>query len=420
VTLRYVAAASCLLVALFAWQGDSYVNYAEGVYLFSSGMVADGSVPYRDFIAAHPPLLFYSGAAILAVWDSLDAVRVVMALVGLGTGALVMVIVRRLTGSGWAGVLAGLLALVTPWTLHEHATLMPESFGAPLLLAAALLAARPRTAVAAGLLGAVAVGFKWPFLLPALLVGVAAPARVRYLGALAIGFAAGVLLSFALFGADRLYEQLVTAQQEIGWHSLRETGGLAVQAAWNLLPLAVPAAAGLLLRRRTEDPPLLATLLALTAGGVILIGTITKTGTYLNTVALVEPPLVVLAVAGTVWLLRSALPRRSVLLGAIAAALALGAAQVIAFVLRPTDPGIFVRPFSAPAHGWHGKAIVAQAKRETARCPAGVPYSGPPFLAFVSDRPMPGDEPDQFLLATAVGARAARAVAADMPRCPGG
>lgn len=412
-SLRYLAAASVLLVALFAWQGDSYVNYAEGVYLFSSRLAADGAVPYRDFIAAHPPLLFYSGAAILTVSDSLDAIRVVLALVGLGTGFLVMVAVRRLTGSAWAGVVAGLLALVTPWTLHEHATLMPETFGAPLLLGAALLASRPRTAVAGGLVAAVAVGYKWPHLLPALLIGVAAPAKLRYLAALAAGFVVGVGLSFALFGAARLYEQLVTAQQDIGWHSLRETGGLAVQAAWNLIPLAIPAAAGVLLRGRSKDPALVATLLALTAGTVILIATITKTGTYLNTVALAEPSLVVLGVAGTVW----AAHQRALLI-AIGAAVLLGTVQVAAFLIRPTDPGIFVRPFSAPAHGWHGKAIVAAARRDTARCPPGVPYSGPPFLAFVTGRPMPADEPDQFLLATPVGAEAAQAVAADMPRCP--
>jgi hypothetical protein len=399
------------------------VNYAEGVYLFSSRLIVDGHVPYRDFVAAHPPLLFYAGAAVLALSDTVDAIRVALSLVTLATGALVAVTVLRLTGSRAGGVAAGLVALLTPWSLHEHATLTPETFGAPLLLGAALLAARPRTAIPAGLVAAVAIGFKWPFILPGLLIVLAVRPRRRYLVGLLGGFAAGVLLAFALFGADRLYEQLVVAQQDVGWHSLRETGGLLAQAAWNLLPLLVPAAAGVALGRHARDAALWRTLLAVAAGSLVLVLTVTKTGTYLNTVALTEPPLVALGACGVVWLARLAPGRsRAVARVAVAAAALLGVAQVASFLAAPASarPGLFVRPSSAPAHGWPADAATLERSVRTARaCPPERPSSGQPFEAFAAHRRMPGDEPDQFLRAmTPVGAAAAREAAADRPPCP--
>jgi len=75
----YLVCAACLSALLFAWERGAYPNYAEGVYLFSARMILDGAVPYRDFIAAHPPLLFYAGTAVLDAWDSIDAIRVALA-----------------------------------------------------------------------------------------------------------------------------------------------------------------------------------------------------------------------------------------------------------------------------------------------------------------------------------------------------
>jgi hypothetical protein len=359
----------------------------------------------------------YSGAGLLAIWDAIEGVRVLLAGVCLATGATVLIAVRRLTGSAPAAVLAGWAALLSPWALHDHAMLMPETFGAPLVMAAALLAARERTAVAAGVVAGIAIGFKWPFILPGLLLVLVCPARRRFLAAFAGTFALGVALSFALFGGG-LYDQLVTAQQDVGWHNLREFGGLVAQAAWNLVPLVVLAALGVVLARESREPALVRTLAAVAVANLVLVLTVAKTGTYVNTIVLAEPPLVALGAAGIVWALR---PRRRVAALAVAgAACALAAVQVASFLAAPTDPGLFVRPFSDPAHGWEAdddavRLAVAQARR----CPPGVPYSGAPFYAFVAERPMPGDEPDQFLLEqTPVAAAAASKAAAEARRCP--
>jgi hypothetical protein len=209
----------------------------------------------------------------------------------------------------------------------------------------------------------------------------------------------------------------VTAQQDVGWHSLREFGGLAAQAAWNLAPLVVLAALGVAFALDARDPALVRTLVAVAVANLILVLTIAKTGTYVNTIVLAEPPLIALGAAGIVWALR---PRRTVALAVAGAACALAAVQVGSFVASPTDPGLYVRPFSDPAHGWEADdAAVQRTVAEARSCPPGVPYSGAPFYAFLAERPMPGDEPDQFLLAqTPVAAAAARKAAADTPTCP--
>lgn len=417
----FVAAAVVVLAALFIWQRGSYVDYAEGVYLSSARLTLHGAVPYRDFVAAHPPLLFYTGAGLLAIWDSLDGVRVLLSLVTMATGGLVAVAVMRLTGSGTAAAIAGVLAIVAPWSLHEHATLMPETFAAPLLMASALLASRRSTAPVAGLIAAVAVGFKWPYLLAGLALALTAAAPRRYLAFLLAGFATGVLASFALFGAGDLYRQLVVAQEQLGWHTVRYDAGLAAQATWNLAPLLILAAFGVRFAARSRDPALLRSIVALALATIVLVATIAKTGTYLNTIVPVEPPLVALATAGTVWLFGSPRARGSRRRArmVVCAAWILSATQVISFVARPTHPGLFVRPLSAPAHAWIGKAQVAASVRQARACPPGAAYSGAPFVAFVARRRLPANEPDQFLMTTPAGARAAAAAARDSIRCPG-
>jgi hypothetical protein len=404
-----------LLALLFLWERGNYVNYAEGVYLESSRMIVHGAVPYRDFVAAHPPLLFYTGALILRAWDSIDGVRVLLSIVSLATAGLTTIAVFRLTLSRLGAGLAGLAVILAPWSLHEHATLTPETFAAPLLLAAALLSSRRRAAALGGVIAAVAVGFKWPYLLPGLALAVTATGRARYLFSLVAVVVVGAVLSVALFGAGDLYRQLVVAQEQVGWHSLRQFGGLAVQAAWNLLPLLVTAVvAARLARRSAADAALFRALLVLAITTLVLVATIAKTGTYLNVIVPVEPPLIALGVAGSVWAVRAR--RRWV--PVLTAAWLFGAVQVAAFLSDPTHPGFFVRPLSAPAHAWVGERTVAAQLRQARRCPRKAAYSGTPFLAFLADRRMPGNEPDQFLLMTRVGAAAARAAAADTSRCP--
>src|SRR5256714_6672297 len=139
-----------VLAALRIWQGDAYWSYSDGVYALTARLVLHGHDLYRDVAAAQPPPVFYAGALLFAVADSLDALRMGLSAVDLATGALVLAATWRLTGRHAPAVAAGLLALVTPLALHDHALLTPETLAAPLVMAAALLGARPGRAAAAG------------------------------------------------------------------------------------------------------------------------------------------------------------------------------------------------------------------------------------------------------------------------------
>src|SRR6478735_2672519 len=145
------------MAALERIRGHSDWGPSEGVYVLSAHLLLDGHRLYHDLIASQPPWVYLFGALPLAIHDSLDAVRLACGLLQVLTGLIAAATVMRLTGNRVAAVLAAPLALLTPWATQQHGLLLPEQLGAPLLLGAALLAARERTAPWAGVLAGVAV-----------------------------------------------------------------------------------------------------------------------------------------------------------------------------------------------------------------------------------------------------------------------
>ena len=71
----WVAASVVVLILLAIWQGRAYVAYSDGVYAESARLVTKGLVPYTDFGAAQPPGIYYAGAVILWLGDSVEALR---------------------------------------------------------------------------------------------------------------------------------------------------------------------------------------------------------------------------------------------------------------------------------------------------------------------------------------------------------
>lgn len=433
--------AIALLVLLALWQRNGYWEYSDGVYALTARLVADGHGLYDEVAAAQPPPIYLFAAAVLTVSDTLTALRAALAAVELATSALVLLAVWRLTGLRAVAVVAGLLALVTPWALREHAQLLPETFAAPLLLAAALVGSR-RAAVPAGALAAGAAAFKLAFALPALVVlllGVAGDGRerVRALAGFVATGAALALLSLVLYGGD-VVEGALTAQRESGLAALSYVGGLWAQGAWNLLPLLACAALAWPLRARIGEPDLLRALAAAALGALLLMATLFKSGSYLTVVVVAEPPLLCLAAAAVTAALRrdgaavvpDAVARRAAAggvsggvtgaRGAIAVAAVVALLQVGSLLATPGDPVLFTRPLAAS--GPERKLSPAQVDAAVAQlraCPTGVAASGPPYLAFVAGRPIAGDQPDQFILAHAPALGRFRAAAErDQPRCP--
>jgi hypothetical protein len=89
-------------------------------------------------------------------------------------------------------------------------------------------------------------------------------------------------------------------------------------------------------------------------------------------------------------------------------------------VIAPGDPVIARRPFARGGLDYTlSPAAVTSAVAAAHRCPFGIAYSGPPYLAFLANRQMPGNQPDQFIIRyAAIDAPFARRATLDTPRCP--
>lgn len=395
----WLALTALVLVALGLWQGQSYWEYSDGVYSLSARYVLEGRSLYSDLAAAQPPSLFYAGAAVLAIDDSAAAIRVAMASCKALVSLLVLVAVWRLTGRRDAALVAALVSLLTPWAVREHGQFVPETLAAPLVMGAALAASRRATAALAGALGAAAVTFKLALALPALaIVLLGRHVRRGLTGFVATGAVLAVAF-LALFG-EALWTNVVHAQTQAGYASLRYVAGLWAQAGWNVAALLALAALARPARERLRDPDLARSLLAASIGSLLLLATLVKNGSYLTAMIVVEPPLVCLAACGVVAALREHDPRTALRMRIVAsAACVLATAQIVSLLASPDDPVPFTRPLAAsgPARTL-SDAEVRAAARAIAACPPGSTYAGPPYLAFVARHDIAGGQPDQFII----------------------
>jgi len=420
--LAYAASGAVICVALYLWQGTGYWSYSDGVYAYTARALLDGAGLYSDVAAAQPPPTFWAGALALAPGESIETLRAGLALVTLASGALVAAAVWRLTAHRVAAVAGGAGSLLAPWAVREHALLTPETFAAPLLMGAALLGARGGTAaVAGGALGAGAGAFKLTWLVPAAAIALVAADRRRFLaGAAGTGIVLGAV-SLALYGGA-LWDNVVTAQLQTGTQAPRLVLEYAEQAAWNLAPLAVLALLAMALRDRARDPALLRTLIALALGAAAILATLGKDGSYVNVVVPVEPPLVALGAAGVAWLWTGPGPARARGRVVALAAVALAGAQTASLLAAPDDPAVFRHPWAGDYYARIAAPGEVDARAARARrCEPGVPFSGPPFIAFVAGRSMPGNQGDPFIINRAdILASQLEAARRDRPRCPAG
>jgi hypothetical protein len=405
------------LAALHLARGLEYWNYSEGVYALSARLLLRGDDLYGHVVAAQPPWQFLLGAGVLAVDDGLAPLRLALGGLQLLAGLLGARAVWRLTGSAPAAVLAAPAALLTPWAVHEHGALTPELLAAPLLLGAALLATDPRRVPAAAVLAAAAPFVKWPFALAGLAV-IALSAAPRRAAAWALAAVAVQAAAFtALFGSG-LWEDSVVAQLGSGRRGAHVIAQVLVQAAWSLAGLLAAAAVALRLRRASRDPALLRVLTGVAAGLLATLVSVTKEGTGLTVLVPVEAVLVPLGLAGVVAAARAG---ARALAAAAAAALVFTVAQTASLLASSPTAAPFAYPTAARG-AWGRVADEAGVRRQVAaaaRCPAGVPYSGPPFYAFLARRPMPDGQPDQFLPAHSPALADVQArITAAARRCP--
>jgi hypothetical protein len=414
VLLLVLALGAVELTLLALWQRNSYWDYSDGVYAETARALLAGHGLYGDVAAAQPPPVYLFGALLLAIHDGIVWLRAGLALVELVTGALVALSVWRICGRGPIAVAAGALAPLLPITLHEHAQLLPETLVAPLVMGGALWCARRERAFSGGMVLALAVTCKLAFALPALAVVLASVARRRALAGLLAALLALVLAGLSRYGTA-LGRETVQAQIEVGRASLRYVAGLLAQGAWNELPLLALAAAALILAREARDRALVRTLAAAAGAGLLLALSLFKRGSYIDVLAVAEPPLLALAACGTAWAWKRARSRPAVVLWG-----GLLLAQSISLLIDPGRPVIARRPFAHSGLQYVlSPAAVDRAVAAARPCPPALPYSGVPFIAFLAHRRMPGDQPDVFIVGNAsIDAPFARRVDADSPRCP--
>jgi hypothetical protein len=406
-----LAAIAVEMALLAAWQSNGYWDFSDGAYALTARELLHGVHLYSGVAAAQPPPVYLVGALLLWLHDGLGPIRAGMALADLATAALVGVAVWRLCGRRWVSLGAALVAPLLPISLHEHAQLTPETLAAPLLLAMAIWSAR-RPALS-GVIGALAVACKLPFVLPAVAIAIAA--RRRVLVWLVVFSAALAGLGLAIFGGA-LWDGAVRAQFEVGHNTLHYVGGLFAQGAWNEAPLVCLAALALVLgRRESGDSTLLRTLAVAALASLVLLASVYKRGSYINVLAVAEPPLLALAAAGAFWAWQRSRARALVLVAG-----ALVGAQSISLLAAPGDPAIATRPFARSGlERALSPAAVARAVAVARACPPGLAYSGSPYIAFLADRRMPGDQADTFIIRYASTDAPERARAQlDEPRCP--
>jgi hypothetical protein len=416
---RLVAAllACALIVLLERVRGHADWGPSEGVYALTSRLLLHGGDLYGGLVASQPPWVYLFGAVPLAIHDSLDTLRLACGLLQVLTAVLAGAVVWRLTANRLAAAVAVPLVVLTPWATHQHGLLLPEQLGAPLLMAAALLAARGGGAARwAGVLAGVAVFAKLPFALPAAALIAASPAR-SVLARWAAGSVVAQAVAFtAVFGTG-LWAQTLKAQAQAG-HGLEFQIGSWAQAGWNLLPLLAFAAVAVWLRRQAREPALLLTVAAAAAGTLATAITIIKPGTGLNVLVPSEPLLAALAVTGVVWALGTPMRVRAAVAAGLLGVLML--AQSASLLLDPTNPRPFHRPGSATP-GWkvgYTREEVDRMVARARRCPPGAVWAGPQLVAFIAHRRVPADQPDVFIVSrAAMHAKVFARLQADGPRC---
>src|SRR3954451_18548555 len=411
-----------VLALLHADRGRALWDFSEGVYALTSRLLIHGGDLYGHVVVAQPPGLFVFGGGALAISDDIEWLRLCVGAWQLLAGVRCARIVWRLTGgSRLATALTPAAALLLPWNLHEHGALTPELIAPPLLLGAALLASREKTAGDAGILAALAVGVKLPYALPALAIVLLSAGRRRALLWGAVTLAVEALAAFVAFG-DGLWRYIVTAQSHSGWQNAHDLLRVWAQEGWNLIGLAAAAVAALIYRRRLADAALLRVSAGLAAAMLLTLLTNLKHGTALNIVAPIELSLLPLAVAGLVAALRSEGQRRLRRVAVPAAALALVAAQSISLLASPQPTALpFLYPTSQAGTWQRGfsNAQVDVLERQAVACPPGPYGGGLSYIAFLAHRDMPDGRPDTYLTRDSPTLRhVAAAMEAGKPACP--
>lgn len=388
-------AAFPLFIALFLALGlagidRSCPDAADSAYLISADAVARGLMPYRDFLAAHPPLIYLLGAPLAKLGAGVLPFRVFSLAVAAATGLLAWRLARKVSGDGRTAFLAGVLTLFAPLGVFFTKSYLNDSLVA--LVAAGvvvlLLGGGRRNAALAGILCILGTAVKLTFLpfLAVFSLYVIFFRRREHHGAgvflaVALGGSLAAALAFQALTGGAYLSDILGSQASKGYSFTNFYEGL--HRIWQMdWPLIIPAPLGIwFLIKRLKGRPESLLVLGWLAAGLAALATLPAEGHDTNLFIPAEPALALLAAWGIVGLSRSGSRLK------VAAAVILLAVSVAAIAEK--DRSFFFNSNEADT-----LMIVDAISGATTICQ---PVLVPGCYALAADRPVMLEFYDQFL-----------------------
>ncbi|MHB8859299.1 MAG: hypothetical protein ACYC6Z_07445 [Thermoleophilia bacterium] len=391
----FILFALAFLTLGFLGIDHSCLDSADSAYLATSRALAEGQMPYRDFLVAHPPLLFVLGAPLAWIGAGVVPFRIFILLLMLVMGVLVWRIAFKITANDKLAMFAGAITLFAPLGLFFSKTFLNDYLVSLItVLTILLLVGGSRRAIAgAGVLGVLGTLTKLTFL-PFLVVCAVYVLVFRRRQAwmfitIALGGAVAAAVILQLVTDGGYLSDILGSQASKGFSLSNLLGGL--HRIWQMdWPLMVPAWAGAwfagraLMRHEQLGGQLKGRLFLLVGwlvAGVVVLGTLPAEGHDTNLFLIAEPAVAVLAAWGLVALAerRTVVPIVLVVLWLVVA--------VPDLVDKSAD-------FFFRSNATDVATIVAETQSRTSVCQ---PVIIPGCYALEADRPVTLDFYDQFL-----------------------
>jgi hypothetical protein len=369
---------------------ESCLDAADSAYLISSDAISRGLLPYRDFLAAHPPLLYMLGAPLAWIHAGIMPFRLFSILVLAGLGLAVFRLALKLSTNSGTAFLAGAFTLFAPLEIYFSKLFIQDALVSVIGVSAMILllgGTRSRV-ITGGLLCVIGTLVKLTFL-PLLLVFTLYVYRYRreHLKLfLAVAVAGSLFCSLALelVTGGAYFSDILSSQASKSYSFTNFYEGL--HRIWQMdWPLILAAAPGLwmacgCLRKLRQDGRLFLLLGWLTAG-MALLATLPAAGHDTNLFQLAEPAVALLAAWGIIGLAEKG---KSI---PVAAAVLLMIMSVVILVEKD-------RSFLTRSNAGDVREIVAAID---SRSEAGEAVLAPGCYALEAGRPVTRSFYDQFL-----------------------
>lgn len=289
----------------------SCLDAADSAYMISSDAISRGLVPYSDFLAAHPPLLYILGAPLAGLGAGVIPFRIFSILVMAGLALAVWRFALRITDNSGTAFLAGAFTLFAPLGIYFSKLFIQDSLVTFIGVTAMvlLLGGTRRRVAGAGLLCIMATLTKLIFLplLAVMVIYTFLYRRREFQLFFVLSVAGSLILALALEAATggAYFVDIIISQASKGYSVTNFYQGL--HRIWQMdWPLIVAAVPGLWFAftylHGKRDKGQLFLLLGWLAAGVLVLATLPAEGHDTNLFQLAEPALALLAAWGIMGL----------------------------------------------------------------------------------------------------------------------